>query len=122
MNEAGWNELRNSSKGKLSSIAQLQRYGLETIILTKGSQGCEVWTENQHKSYPVPKYLTEKFRVVDPTGAGDSFSAALVKKLLEGSSLEEAIRFAQVAAYITCSRLGASPAFPTLEEIMENFG
>jgi len=122
MNEAGWNQLKDSSKGKLSSIAQLQRYGPETIILTKGSQGCEVWADNQHKSYPVPKYLTEKFRVVDPTGAGDSFSAALIKKLLEGSSLEEAIRFAQVAAYITCSRLGASPAFPTLEEIMENFG
>jgi len=81
-----------------------------------------VWTDDQHRSYPVPKYLTRKFRVVDPTGAGDSFSAALIKKLLEGSSLEEAIRFAQVAAYITCSRLGASPVFPTLEEIMENFG
>jgi len=122
LNETGWIELKRNSKEKLSNTADLQKYGPETIILTRGDQGCETWTDKEHKSYSIPKSLTKKFKVVDPTGAGDSFSAALIKKLLERSSLEEAVRFAQIAAYITCSRLGASSAFPTLEEIMEIYG
>ena len=122
MNEIGWSKLKRSSKGKLSSIDDLQKYGPETIILTKDGMGCEIWTDREHRVYPISKDLVRKFKIVDPTGAGDSFSAALIKKLLDGSGFEEAIYFAQVAACITCSRLGASPAFPTLEEIMENYG
>jgi len=122
LNEIGWSELKRSSKGRLSNINGLQKYGPETIILTKGGTGCEIWTDREHRVYPISKDLVRRFKIVDPTGAGDSFSAALIKKLLDGSSFEEAIYFAQVAACITCSRLGASPAFPTLEEIMENYG
>jgi len=120
LNEIGWAELKKNSKEKISSIADLQRHGPQTIILTKGMLGCEIWDGEKHKIYPVPKKLIKKFKIVDATGAGDSFSAAFIKKLLEGGSFEEAVRFAQVAACITCSRFGASPAFPTLEEIVEN--
>jgi len=121
MNEVGWKELKKSSKEKIAKISDLHKLGPKTVILTKGEKGCEVWTEGKRKMYPLPKRLTEKFKVVDPTGAGDSFSAALIKKLLDEASLEEAVRFAQVAACITCSRMGASPAFPTFTEMMENF-
>jgi ribokinase len=122
MNKLGWEALKKNSGGKLVEIADLQKFGPKTVILTKSGEGCEVWVEGKHFAYSLPKSLARKFKVVDPTGAGDSFSAALIKKLLDGSGLEEAIRFAQVAACITCSRVGASPAFPTLKEIMESFG
>ena len=122
INEVGWKELKENSRGKIVEIADLQKFGPETVILTKGSLGCEVWSKKRRRVYPLPKGLTAKFKLVDPTGAGDSFSAALIKKLLDEASLEEAVHFAQVAACITCSRIGASPAFPTLKEIVENFG
>jgi ribokinase len=120
-NELGWEVLKENSDEKLVEVADLQKFGPKTVILTKGSEGCEVWVEGRRFAYSLPKKLVKKFKVVDPTGAGDSFSAALIKKILNGSSFEEAIRFAQVAACITCSRVGASPAFPTLREI-KNFG
>ena len=122
MNEIGWKELKKSSLGKIGEIFDLCKLGPKIVILTKGEKGCEVWTQKKRNVYLLPKKLSEKFKVIDPTGAGDSFSAALIKKLLDKSSLEEAVHFAQVAACITCSRMGASPAFPTYREIMEIWG
>ena len=120
LNEIGWNALQRNSKAKLEDLTDIQAYGPSVVILTKGSEGCEVLDGETRFKMRVPSYLSKRFRVVDPTGAGDSFSAALIKKLLEKASLKEAVYFAQVAAYITCSRMGASPAFPTLKEVEEN--
>jgi len=116
-NEPGLKVLQESSAKKLKAADELLNYGPSVLVLTKGSEGCEVWTEKDHFSVSVPKDLAGKLMVVDPTGAGDGFSAGLIKGLLEGKKLEEAVFLGQVVAAITCSRMGASSAFPTLEEI-----
>lgn len=67
----------------------------------------------------VPADLQAKYKVMDSTGAGDSFSAGLIKGLLEGWDLKKAISFGQTAARITCSKIGAAPAFPILREVEE---
>jgi len=117
LNKPGLEALRKTSSKKLKDAGELLNYGPSTVIVTKGPEGCEVWTAKNHFSISVPKHLREKFRVVDPTGAGDSFSAAFIKGLLDGKKLEEAVFMGQVAATITCSRMGASSAFPTAKEV-----
>lgn len=117
LNEPGLEALQGASMKKLKSGGQLLDYGPSTVILTKGPQGCEVWTSKDHFSRPTPQRLRRRLKVVDPTGAGDSFSAAFIKGLLDGKKLEEAVLLGQVAAAITCSRMGTGPSFPTAEEI-----
>jgi ribokinase len=59
-----------------------------------------------------------KVQVVDATGAGDAFTAALAVQLAEGRTLAEAGRFASAAAALTTTRLGAQPALPRRDEVL----
>jgi sugar/nucleoside kinase (ribokinase family) len=117
MNDAGWNSLQNSSKKPLKAPEELLAYGPETVILTKGEEGSVVYTREGDYVMPVSAGMRARFRTLDPTGAGDSLSAGLIKGLLQGWGLKKAISFGQAAACIKCSRIGTAPAFPTFEEV-----
>ena len=117
MNELGWQALRKHTKEELTQPAQLLDYGPECIIITLGGRGCKVYQEGSEQEFPVPEELKRRFGLVDATAAGDSFTAGLIKGLLEGLSLEKAIKIGQVASSITCSRMGSSTSLPTLEEV-----
>lgn len=54
--------------------------------------------------------------VVDTTGAGDVFRGAFIYALLRGDSPGDVLRFANAAAAVSCTRLGAISSVPTLEE------
>jgi sugar/nucleoside kinase (ribokinase family) len=56
--------------------------------------------------------------VVDTTGAGDVFRGAFIVALLRGDAPEDLLRFANAAAAISCTRLGAIASVPTVEETM----
>jgi ribokinase len=58
-----------------------------------------------------------KVKVVDTTGAGDCFIGALTVALAEGRPLPEAVRFANAAAAVVCTKLGAQTAIPTRAEV-----
>jgi ribokinase len=60
-----------------------------------------------------------KVDAVDSTGAGDAFAGALAYYLCKGDSLENSIRFANIAAGISVTKYGAMPSFPTLKEVEE---
>jgi ribokinase/sulfofructose kinase len=56
--------------------------------------------------------------VVDPTGAGDAFTAGLVDAwLLEGRPAREAGRFAAAAAALNCTGDGARGGLATRAEV-----
>lgn len=55
---------------------------------------------------------------VDTTGAGDAFSAALAVALAENQPLLTATRFAQAAAAIATTRVGAQAGLPYRDEVM----
>lgn len=54
---------------------------------------------------------------VDTTAAGDTFNAALGVALAEEKSFPEAMRFANVAAALSVTRVGAQASVPTREEV-----
>jgi ribokinase len=56
--------------------------------------------------------------VVDPTGAGDAFCAALAIAVAEGDDLVTAARFGAAAGACAVRRLGAEPGLPTRAEVM----
>jgi ribokinase len=55
---------------------------------------------------------------VDFIGAGDALAAGLAVMMAEGKSWAEAAPFANAAAALTTTKLGAFHAFPTRDEIM----
>jgi ribokinase len=55
--------------------------------------------------------------VVDTTGAGDTFVGSLAVELASGKSVREAIQFAQYAAALKVTKLGAQTSIPHRDEV-----
>jgi ribokinase len=91
---------------------QLRARGVETVIVTLGARGA--WVADASSQELVPAFPAEP---VDTTGAGDVFNGALAVALGEGRPLLEAVRFANAAAAISVTRLGAQPSAPDRKEI-----
>ena len=58
-----------------------------------------------------------KVEAVDATAAGDTFNAALGVALCEKMALQAALRFANAAAAISVTRLGAQSSAPSRDEV-----
>lgn len=91
---------------------QLHGFGVSTVIIKLGGQGCLLQEGKSATLIPAP--LVE---VVDTTGAGDVFNAALVVARTEGASLLSACRFAVAAAALSVTRLGAQESMPFRAEL-----
>lgn len=82
------------------------RYGIETICVTRGGNGCAVLHKNEFR-----EFKGVKVKVADTVGAGDSFSAAFLFALMSGKHPFEAANFAgEIGAYVA-SRNGAIPEY-----------
>jgi len=58
-----------------------------------------------------------KVKTVDSTAAGDIFNGALSVALAEGKAVFDAVRFANAAAALSVTRLGAQPSAPSRADI-----
>lgn len=66
------------------TLASLSRSHLEGVVVTLGAQGCEVWEQGERTLLPGEPAAA----VVDPTGCGDAFRAALLYGLERGWPLQ----------------------------------
>lgn len=102
----------------------LEELGIQLVLITMGEKGA--FYRWQGKTGVVPGVATT---VTDTNGAGDTFLGAALSRLtargdrplenLTAEELEKVLAFANRAASITCSRSGAIPAMPTLDELEE---
>ncbi|MDR3518536.1 MAG: PfkB family carbohydrate kinase [Azospirillaceae bacterium] len=83
-------------------IAAVSRFGVETIGITRGSDGA-IWS-HCGKSY---RQGIKPATVVDTLGAGDSFLAGYLTGILTGRPVEAALDFAASCAAETCGYYGA---------------
>ncbi len=77
-----------------------------------GAAGAYLLTEKISKMIPVVPV-----RPIDTTAAGDVFNGALAVAISEGKDLEEALEFANKAASISVTRMGAQASAPHRNEI-----
>ncbi len=82
------------------------------VVVTQGASGCEVHSRTGIDQFPA--HLAGS--VLDDTGAGDVFAAALFVELAQGSAVADAVRFASVAAAFSIQGIGAS-AIASREQI-----
>lgn len=65
----------------------LQKYGPRTVVIKRGSNGSRIYDHNSMVDIPAVKDI----KVVDPTGAGDTFGGGLTAGLFLGQSMTEAV-------------------------------
>jgi len=80
------------------------------VVLTRGGDGA--WYREEGDPVHQPGFAVE---VVDSTGAGDTFNAALAVFLHEGLAM--AVRKACAAAALSVTRFGAQGGMPSLHEL-----
>jgi len=73
---------------------------VDTLIVTKGSAGSEIYQGNDRISIKAAKPR----KISDPTGAGDAYRAGLIKGLINGYNLK------------TCGQVGALTAVYAVEK------
>ena len=108
------------NSGELQTLLKYGKYqqkpdklGIPVIIETKGKDGycC-------YKNKEVISEKAKKVKVVDTTGAGDTFTGALCYQLALGKEINKtSLNFASLAASISVTRKGSSVSSPTLQEI-----
>jgi ribokinase len=91
---------------------KLLTLGAKTVVVKMGSDGSMLVTTGGSQHFPA-----YKIQAVDPTAAGDAFSAALTVKLASGVPIEEAIRYANMAGALAVTKRGAIPSLPTSDEV-----
>lgn len=85
----------------------MERFGLDTLILTCGVNGSYVFAEEGMSFLGTPKV-----KVADTVGAGDSFTAAMCAGMLAGLPLKESHRAAVEVSAFVCTQNGAMPILP----------
>lgn len=95
-----------------NAARKLLDQGAQTVVVKMGSDGSMLVSAKGAVHFPA-----SKIKAVDPTAAGDAFTAALTVKLAMGEKIEDAIRYANMAGALAVTRLGALPSLPTRAEV-----
>jgi ribokinase len=100
--------------GPEQALHRLRARGRGSVVMTLGAEGALVACPQG----PVIRIPGSRPRqVVDTTGAGDAFNAALAVALADGTGLEEAVELANLAGAYAVERRGVVPALPTRAEL-----
>ncbi|AUC76566.1 carbohydrate kinase family protein [Olleya sp. Bg11-27] len=102
-------QLKSKTHGLEQNIKFIAEHtNTKTICVTKGCHGAILYYNDTY--YYNSGYQIE---VVDTVGAGDSFLATLISKLLKGDNPQEAIDFACAIGALVAGSEGANPKFTT---------
>lgn len=92
---------------------RLLTLGVKTVLMTVGARGCML-ADAQGVEH-IPGLSLDQ--VIDTTGAGDAFNAALAAALVDGQSLREAAAYANVVAGLSTTRANTIPSYHTHGEV-----
>jgi ribokinase len=96
----------------LGGAEHLLAAGVGAVVVTRGGDGVDVHLPDQ-----PPQHLpAARAEVVDTTGAGDAFTAALGVACLRGHSLLEAALWANAVGALATEGPGARGSLPTTEQ------
>lgn len=92
---------------------KLQEDGCANVIITLGDRGAACRSGESFFISPC----VQCDHPIDPTAAGDSFIGAFCTAISAGVAVHQAVEFANQAASITVSRMGAQPSLPDLQTV-----
>jgi sulfofructose kinase len=98
----------------IESLLALRRYCNGFLAVTLGARGAMAVVGDECIRFPA-----FKVHAVDTTGAGDIFHGGFIYGLLQNWPLEKIMAFANAAAGLNCTHLGARSGIPPLSEILK---
>lgn len=105
---------------KFSNLAKslqdsINKDNVNVVIITMGSKGC-IYVS---KSIPSPSFIKSKkvTKVIDTTGAGDTFFGGVVLNLALGKDIKQAVEFATSASSLAIQKKGAAEGIPKYEDV-----
>jgi ribokinase len=94
------------------ALALYRFSGAGCVLVTLGEQGVA-----GADAQGVWRIAPPQVKVVDTSGAGDVFCAALAVGLTNGAPVRVASDWACQVAALSVTRLGTIPSFPTMDEV-----
>lgn len=98
------------------ALRKLRRPHHQMLVVTLGPHGALALDGDR-----IVRADGFKVSAVDTTGAGDVFRGGFIYGLLQGWPTERVLQFANAAAAISCTRLGALNGVPALDEVQAVF-
>ncbi len=84
----------------------------KNVVVTLGDSGL-IWIKDEQRG-ELPAF---KVDAIDTTGAGDAFHGAFAAGVASKMKWEELLKFSSAVAALTCTKLGARHALPTIREV-----
>ena len=106
-------KVENEDDAKKAS-QQLLQLGIKNVIITLGDKGA-YFANNEESFHVNAMNLGEK--VVDTTGAGDAFNAGFAVALTEDKNINDSIKFANITAGLSTTKIGTAKSMPLRSEI-----
>lgn len=97
-------------------IKLIEMFPNKHYVITLEDKGSIFLDEGYLKVMPTYKML-----VKDTTGAGDIFHGAFTYAIANDYSLEDAVKFGNIAGALSTRKIGARKSVPTLEEVLEMY-
>ncbi|GGR44207.1 sugar kinase [Deinococcus seoulensis] len=97
-----------------AALAQLGEAGAKQVIVKVGKMGSITWTPTETELVDA---VRPEGKVVDSTGAGDTFTAAFAHAILSGCSMPEAARAANTAGALAATGIGAQETLITAADL-----
>lgn len=94
------------------ALRKLRRTHDGLLCVTLGARGSMLLDGDTLHHQPA-----RAVEVVDTTGAGDVFRGAFIYALLRGDAPRDILKFANAAAAVSCTRVGAVASVPSLSDI-----
>jgi sulfofructose kinase len=97
-----------------AALRELRKTLDNVLVVTMGEHGASALDGDSFHHAPA-----FKVHAVDTTGAGDVFRGGFIYALVNGQPMDQALRTANAAAAVSCTRLGALNGVPTLAEVRD---
>jgi ribokinase len=106
-----------SSESSVRKAAKsMHEKGVPNVVITLGAKGAFISNHQIDRLIESPHVVP-----VDTTAAGDIFNGALAVALAEGKNLDEGVTFANHAAAISVTKMGAQSSAPLRDELLKKF-
>lgn len=93
---------------------KLHALGARNVVVTLGEKGVYgSFADGQQRHLPA-----RKVQAVDTTAAGDTFIGGFIGAIAQGHDQFDAIAYAQAAAALSVTRVGAQTSIPTRDEVV----
>ncbi|CAN4104302.1 unnamed protein product [Withania somnifera] len=96
------------------AVEKCYELGVNQVLVKLGENGSALFTKGEE---PLRQPIIRAAKVIDTTGAGDTFTAAFAVALVERKSKAECLKFAAAAASLCVQVKGAIPSMPEKKSV-----